>query len=72
MQIDNREKQVAGRGDGGPDARAQMSLPSRENALLTWMSGSKEWLESVQFDSAIADAELRCDGAVRVMVRTGI
>ncbi len=50
MQIDNREKQeLLGAATVAQMLGREMSLLSRENALLTWMSGSKEWPESVQF-----------------------
>ncbi len=50
MQIDNKEKQEL----LGSDSLAQMlsdelKLLGRENALLTWMVGSKDWPETVQF-----------------------
>ncbi len=50
MQIDNREKQeLLGSPSVGQMLRRELALLSRENALLTWMSGSKEWPESAQF-----------------------
>jgi Lon protease-like protein len=50
MQIDNREKQeLLGSQSVSQMLRRELALLSRENALLTWMSGSKEWPESAQF-----------------------
>ncbi len=50
MQIDNKEKQeLLGSVSVAQMLRREMALLNRENALLTWMSGSKEWPESVQF-----------------------
>lgn len=50
MQIDNREKQeLLGSPSVNQMLRRELALLSRENALLTWMSGSKEWPESTQF-----------------------
>lgn len=49
MQIDNKEKQeLLGSVSVSQMLRREMALLNRENALLTWMSGSKEWPESVQ------------------------
>jgi Lon protease-like protein len=50
MQIDNREKQelLVSRSPGAILNRA-LTLLNRENALLTWMVGSKDWPEQVQF-----------------------
>lgn len=50
MQIDNREKQelLVSRSLDAILARARMLL-NRENALLTWMVGSKAWPEQAQF-----------------------
>jgi Lon protease-like protein len=50
MQIDNREKQeLLGSASVSQMLRRELALLSRENALLTWMSGAKEWPESAQF-----------------------
>lgn len=50
MQIDNKEKQeLLGSVSVSQMLRREMALLNRENALLTWMSGRKEWPESVQF-----------------------
>lgn len=50
MQIDNREKQeLLGAPSVSQMLRRELGLLSRENALLTWMSGCKEWPESAQF-----------------------
>jgi hypothetical protein len=50
MQIDNKEKQeLLGSVSVSQMLRRELALLNRENALLTWMSGSKEWPESVQF-----------------------
>jgi len=50
MQIDNREKQeLLGAPSVSQMLRRELALLSRENSLLTWMSGSKEWPESAQF-----------------------
>lgn len=50
MQIDNKEKQeLLGSVSVSHLLRREVALLSRENALLTWMSGCKEWPESVQF-----------------------
>ncbi len=50
MQIDNKEKQeLLGSASVALMLRRELALLNRENALLTWMSGSKEWPESVQF-----------------------
>ncbi len=50
MQIDNKEKQeILGSVSVSQMLRREVALLSRENALLTWMSGTKEWPESVQF-----------------------
>ncbi len=50
MQIDNKEKQeILGSVSVARMLRREMALLNRENALLTWMTGSKEWPESVQF-----------------------
>jgi hypothetical protein len=50
MQIDNKEKQeLLGSVSVSQMLRREMALLNRENSLLTWMSGSKEWPESVQF-----------------------
>ena len=50
MQIDNREKQdLLGSASVSGMLRRELALLARENALLTWMSGCKEWPESVQF-----------------------
>jgi Lon protease-like protein len=49
MQIDNKEKQeLLGSVSVSQMLRREMALLNRENALLTWMSGSKEWPESAQ------------------------
>ncbi len=50
MQIDNREKQelLVSRSLGAILSRAR-TLLNRENALLTWMAGSKGWPEQAQF-----------------------
>jgi uncharacterized protein len=50
MQIDNREKQelLGSRSLNAILIRAHMLL-NRENALLTWMAGSKAWPEQAQF-----------------------
>lgn len=49
MQIDNKEKQeLLGAVSVAQMLRREMALLNRENALLTWMSGSKEWPESAQ------------------------
>lgn len=49
MQIDNKEKQeLLGSVSVAQMLRREMALLNRENALLTWMSGSKDWPESVQ------------------------
>jgi Lon protease-like protein len=50
MQIDNKEKQeLLGSVSVAQMLRREMALLNRENALLHWMSGSKEWPEAVQF-----------------------
>lgn len=50
MQIDNKEKQeLLGSVSVAQMLRREMLLLNRENALLTWMTGSKEWPDSVQF-----------------------
>ncbi len=50
MQIDNKEKQeILGSVSVAQMLRREMALLNRENALLTWMTGSKEWPESAQF-----------------------
>lgn len=50
MQIDNKEKQeLLGAVTLAQMLNREVSLLNRENALLTWMSGSKEWPQSVQF-----------------------
>ncbi len=50
MQIDNAEKQKLLDSDSlRAILLAEMRLLNRENALLTWMKGSKNWPESVQF-----------------------
>lgn len=50
MQIDNREKQeLLGAASVAQMLQRELALLGRENALLTWMSGSKEWPESAQF-----------------------
>lgn len=53
MQIDNKEKQ------GLLDSSSlttillvELTLLNRENALLTWMAGSKTWPERVQFGTS--------------------
>jgi len=50
MQIDNAEKQeLLGSLSVAKMLQRERTLLHRENALLTWMVGSKEWPESVQF-----------------------
>jgi Lon protease-like protein len=50
MQIDNKEKQeLLGSVSVGQMLRRERALLNRENALLRWMSGSKEWPEAAQF-----------------------
>jgi Lon protease-like protein len=50
MQIENEEKQdLLGSGSLAQMLADEMKLLNRENALLTWMVGSKAWPESVQF-----------------------
>ncbi len=50
MQIDNKEKQeLLGSASVTQMLRREMALLNRENALLTWMTGSKEWPEGAQF-----------------------
>ena len=50
MQIDNKEKQeLLGSVSVAHMLRSEMALLNRENALLQWMSGSKEWPEAAQF-----------------------
>jgi len=50
MQIDNKEKQVLLGADSLDQMLAdELKLLNRENALLTWMVGSKDWPETVQF-----------------------
>lgn len=50
MQIDNREKQeLLGAASVAHMLDRELALLSRENALLTWMAGSKDWPESAQF-----------------------
>lgn len=50
MQIDNKEKQeLLGSVSVSQMLHREMMLLSRENALLTWMSGSKEWPGAAQF-----------------------
>jgi Lon protease-like protein len=50
MQIDNNEKQeLLGSVSVAQMLRREMALLNRENALLRWMSGSKEWPEAAQF-----------------------
>ncbi len=49
MQIDNKEKQeLLGSVSVAQMLRREMALLNRENALLTWMTGTKDWPESVQ------------------------
>lgn len=49
MQIDNKEKQeLLGSVSVAQMLRREMALLNRENALLRWMSGSKEWPELAQ------------------------
>jgi Lon protease-like protein len=50
MQIDNAEKQeLLGSASLEQMFSREAALLSRENALLTWMSGSKEWPGAAQF-----------------------
>jgi hypothetical protein len=50
MQIDNAEKQKLLDSASMRDILlAEHTLLNRENALLTWMVGSKDWPEQVQF-----------------------
>lgn len=50
MQIDNREKQaLLDTTSLSVILAAELSLLNRENALLTWMIGSKGWPERAQF-----------------------
>ncbi len=50
MQIDNKEKQeLLGSESLAQMLAEEMKLLNRENALLTWMVGSKDWPETVQF-----------------------
>jgi len=50
MQIDNKEKQALLGADSLDQMLAEeLKLLNRENALLTWMVGSKGWPDSVQF-----------------------
>jgi Lon protease-like protein len=50
MQIDNQEKQkLLGITSIGAILTREMALLNRENALLTWMIGAKDWPASVQF-----------------------
>lgn len=50
MQIDNAEKQAL-LGSDSLDSMlaAELTLLARENALLKWMAGTKEWPAQVQF-----------------------
>lgn len=50
MQIDNKEKQeLLSSNSLDHILVADLTLLNRENALLTWMAGSKDWPASVQF-----------------------
>lgn len=50
LQIDNDEKQALLSSDSlNHILTTETALLNRENALLTWMVGSKDWPESVQF-----------------------
>lgn len=50
MQIDNKEKQeLLGSVSLAQMLADEMKLLNRENALLTWMAGSKDWPETAQF-----------------------
>lgn len=50
MQIDNTEKQNLLDSNSLHDILlAESNLLNRENSLLTWMTGSKDWPEQVQF-----------------------
>jgi len=50
LQIDNAEKQkLLGSQSIRSILAAETVLLNRENALLTWMAGSKDWPERVQF-----------------------
>jgi Lon protease-like protein len=50
MQIDNKEKQdLLGSVSLVQMLADEMKLLTRENALLTWMAGSKDWPETAQF-----------------------
>lgn len=49
MQVDNREKQqLLDSSSLARILRIELTLLQRENALLTWMAGSKAWPEQVQ------------------------
>ena len=50
MQIDNKEKQSLLDSASPADIlAAEITLLNRENALLTWMTQTKEWPAQVQF-----------------------
>lgn len=50
MQIDNREKQtLLSAASAEHILTAELSLLNRENALLTWMTRTKEWPDRMQF-----------------------
>jgi len=53
MQIDNKEKQSLLDSASPADIlSAEITLLNRENALLTWMTQTKEWPAQVQFGSS--------------------
>jgi hypothetical protein len=53
MQIDNQEKQgLLGAPSVSGMLAAEISLLNRENALLAWMSHTKEWPGRAQFGTS--------------------